>query len=88
MTFPLLVLVESEGDMDALNIPKVKTTIIEIRHIMDYTTEANLEISRRKYRRDCDELGKEITADGFIQYLNRAGIPTIKRESYGNIVLV
>ena len=87
MTFPIIVLVETEYEMDALNLPKVKTTIIEIRHTMDYTTEANLEISRRRYRRDCEELGKEITVDGFIQYLNETGIPAIKLKSHGNIVL-
>ncbi len=87
MSFPIVILVESEGDTDALNLPKVKTTVIEIRHVMDYATEANLEIFRRKYRRDCEELDNEITVDGFIQYLNESGIPAIKLKSHGNIVL-
>lgn len=87
MTFPIMVLVESEGDTDALNLPNVKTTVIEIRHTMDYVTEANIEISRRTYRRDCEELGKEITADSFIQYLNTIGITAIKLNSHGTVVL-
>lgn len=49
MGFPLITLVVSEGETDAIGLIAVQTTIIEIRHSMDYATKANLEIYRRRY---------------------------------------
>ena len=85
MNFPTIILVESEGTTDAIDLPVVKTTVIEIRHGLDYATKAKLETFRRQYIRE--ELDRPITADGFIEYLNKHGIPAIKQESCGNIVL-